>query len=63
MYIVIAGAGLVGMHLADRLTKSKHDVVIIDLDREVCEEAYRRLGAMTINGSASTAAPLTRSDR
>jgi trk system potassium uptake protein TrkA len=54
MYIVIAGAGLVGMHLADRLTQSKHDVVIIDLDREVCEEAYRRLGAMTINGSATS---------
>jgi trk system potassium uptake protein TrkA len=54
MYIVIAGAGLVGMALAEKLMQSKHDVVIIDIKREVCEEAYRKLGAMTIEGSASS---------
>jgi trk system potassium uptake protein TrkA len=31
----------------------KHDVVVIDVDREVCEEVYAETGAMTIHGSAT----------
>jgi len=44
MYIVIAGAGLVGTGLARRLIESRHDVVVIDQDRAVCERIASGLG-------------------
>jgi trk system potassium uptake protein TrkA len=53
MYIVIAGAGLVGRGLAAQLVKARHDVVIIDKDKEVCERIASRLGAMALAGSAT----------
>jgi len=54
MYIVIAGAGLVGRGLAEQLVKARHDVVIIDKDREVCEWVASRLGAMALCGGATS---------
>ncbi|HUU90376.1 MAG TPA: TrkA family potassium uptake protein [Phycisphaerae bacterium] len=54
MYIVIAGAGLVGRGLAGQLVKARHDVVIIDKDREVCEWVASRLGAMAVCGGATS---------
>lgn len=54
MRIVIAGAGLVGGGLAARLAAGKHDVVVIDADREVCERVYTRTGVTTIHGSATS---------
>ena len=53
MYIVIAGAGLVGGALAERLIASRHDVVVIDHDRNVCEWIASRLGALAMHGSAT----------
>ncbi|MGB2821111.1 MAG: TrkA family potassium uptake protein [Phycisphaerae bacterium] len=53
MYIVIAGAGLVGTGLAERLIESRHDVVVIDHDRNVCERVAAHLGAMALHGSAT----------
>jgi len=53
MYIVIAGAGLVGRGLAAQLVKARHDVVVIDKDRDVCERVVSRLGAMALAGSAT----------
>jgi len=50
MYVVIAGGGLVGSGLAERLIESKHDVVVIDLDRAVCEWVASRLGALSVHG-------------
>jgi trk system potassium uptake protein TrkA len=54
MYVVIAGAGLVGGGLAERLCEAKHDVVVIDQNRGVCELVTQRLGAMTFCGSATS---------
>ena len=54
MYIVIAGAGLVGRGLAGQLVEARHDVVIIDKDKEVCEQIASRLGAMALAGSATS---------
>jgi len=54
MYIVIAGGGLVGRGLARKLISNRHDVVVIDRDREVCEYLYSKLGAVAINGSATS---------
>jgi trk system potassium uptake protein TrkA len=53
MYIVIAGAGLVGSGLAERLTEARHDVVVIDHDKSVCEDLASRLGALALHGGAT----------
>ncbi len=53
MYIMIAGGGLIGRGLAEQLVKQNHDVVVIDIDPEVCENIYSRYGAVTINGNAT----------
>ncbi|MGD2173925.1 MAG: TrkA family potassium uptake protein [Candidatus Brocadiaceae bacterium] len=58
MRIVIAGAGLVGRGLARRLMAGKHDLVVIDADREVCERVYSQIGATTIHGSATNISTL-----
>jgi len=53
MYIIIAGGGLIGKGLAQRLANQKHEVVVIDQNPEVCEEIYARFGAITINGNTT----------
>lgn len=53
MYIVIAGAGLVGRGLTKRLVRNKHDVVVVDSDEEVCNRVYQDYGAVSINGDAT----------
>jgi len=53
MYVVIAGAGLVGRGLARRLVENKHDVVVIDIDEDVCNRIYQEYGAVSVNGDAT----------
>ncbi|NIA19715.1 MAG: TrkA family potassium uptake protein [Xanthomonadaceae bacterium] len=53
MYIVIAGGGISGTTLANMLAHRKDDVVIIEKDREQCEQLYAETGMVTINGSAT----------
>ncbi len=53
MFITIAGGGRIGRGLAKRLVDAKHDVVIIDRDKEVCEAIYSEYGAVTIHGNAT----------
>ena len=53
MYIVIAGGGISGTTLANMLAHRKDDVVIIEKDRERCEQLYAETGMVTINGSAT----------
>lgn len=52
MYIVIAGGGIVGSNLVENLA-DKHDVVVIDIDRQVCEDIYSRYGAVSVHGNAT----------
>ena len=52
MYIVIAGAGLVGSGVARELCEARHDVVVVDLDKDVCEGLAARGGALVLHGSA-----------
>ena len=33
--------------------QNKHDVVVVDVDRDVCESIYAETGAMTIHGNAT----------
>jgi len=53
MYIVIAGAGLVGRGLAETLAAARHDVVVIDIDGAVCEQLASQTGALALRGSAT----------
>jgi len=53
MYVVIAGGGVVGGSVAQTLVENRHDVVVIDRDRQVCEHITSRIGALAINGSAT----------
>ena len=52
MYILIAGGGIVGSNLTRNLVEN-HDVVVIDIDRQVCEDIYSRYGAVSVHGNAT----------
>ena len=54
MYIIVAGAGMIGGELAFRLVENRHDVVIIDRDEGVCDRIYSEIGVIAINGNASS---------
>ena len=53
MYVIIAGAGLIGHEVTTRLVANKHDVVVIDKEQDVCESIYAETGAVAIQGSAT----------
>ncbi|MBU7014653.1 MAG: TrkA family potassium uptake protein [Theionarchaea archaeon] len=53
MFVIVAGAGIIGKEIIKILVENKHDVVVIDRDREVCEMLYAETGAMTIHGNAT----------
>ena len=54
MYIIVAGAGMVGGELALKLVEDKHDVVIIDRDKEACDRLYAQTGVVAIGGNAAS---------
>lgn len=51
MYIIIAGIGRVGLALAKSLSEKKHDLVLIDTNKKVCEEIASEIDALVINGN------------
>jgi len=53
MRVVIAGAGMAGRRLIARLAADRHDVVAIDLNRDVCEMVSAKLGVPAICGNAT----------
>ena len=53
MYIVVAGAGMVGGEIARKLLEAKHDVIVIDQDKEICDKLYAETGVVAIHGSAA----------
>jgi len=53
MKIVIAGAGKVGITIAERLCREGHDITLIDLRREPLEAAAGAMDAMGICGSCA----------
>ncbi|MBD3881102.1 TrkA family potassium uptake protein [Phormidium tenue FACHB-886] len=52
MYIVIGGAGLIGLNLAQKLIDLGHTIALIDIDPTACRYAREQLGAMAFEGSA-----------
>lgn len=52
MYVVIGGAGMIGLGLAQQLLNQGHTVAIIDIDPLACRFARERIGVMAFEGSA-----------
>jgi Trk K+ transport system NAD-binding subunit len=54
MKVIIIGAGEVGYHIADILSKEKQDVILIDRNEERLKELAETLDVMTLHGSGSS---------
>ena len=52
MYVLIGGAGMMGLRLAQRLLDVGHTVAIIDIDPLACQYAREKIGVMSFEGSA-----------
>ncbi|MBN2594586.1 MAG: TrkA family potassium uptake protein, partial [Sedimentisphaerales bacterium] len=59
MYIVVAGGGMVGGGLVRSLLDNKHDVVLIEQHKEICDQLYAETGVIAITGSATSIQALT----
>ncbi len=53
MHVIVVGAGEVGLHVADRLSREGHDVALVDRARERIAEAETRLDVLTVVGNGS----------
>jgi trk system potassium uptake protein TrkA len=58
MYVIVYGAGEVGLHIADRLSREDHDVVLIDRSAQRIAEAEERLDIQTVVGRGTSPAIL-----
>ncbi len=54
MYIIVAGAGVVGLHIASTLVEGKHEVTVIEPSAAVIENVRSQLDVKTIVGNAAT---------
>jgi trk system potassium uptake protein TrkA len=54
MYIVVAGGGMVGGLLVRRLLDNKHDVVLIEQNKIICDKLYAECGVIAINSGATS---------
>ncbi len=54
MYIVIAGAGDVGFHLAELLVNEDQSIVLVDLDEDLLHYAATHLDVMTVKGDITS---------
>ena len=53
MRIVIAGAGILGRRLAGKLASGRHDITLVDTNRELCEALSAEFGVVAICGNAT----------
>lgn len=54
MRVVIVGAGVVGFHLADQLSREGHDVSVVDADPALVRTLDEKLDLLAIAGDAAT---------
>ncbi|WP_434688306.1 potassium channel family protein [Pseudanabaena minima] len=52
MYILIGGAGMMGLDLAKTLLNMGHTIAVIDTDPMACQYAREKIGMMAFEGSA-----------
>ena len=62
MNIVIAGDGEVGMHLAEALVRSNHNITIVDPHEELLKMMESHTDLMTITGDSTSTAVLQRAN-
>lgn len=55
MYIIIVGGGKIGYFLAKRLSSDKHTVVLIESNKNICEEIAKELDIAVVNGDGCDA--------
>jgi len=53
MRIIIVGAGVVGYHLAERLSVEGHDISVIDASPELVRRIDERMNVLAVQGDAS----------
>lgn len=58
MKIVIIGAGEIGYDLASVLSKEKHDVIVLDRDKECLDNVSENLDVLSFEGNATSAKDL-----
>lgn len=58
MKIIIIGAGEIGYDLASVLSKEKHDVVVLDRDKEALDRVTENLDVLCFEGNATSAKDL-----
>jgi len=54
MYIIIAGGGIIGTHIASLLADEDHEVLVIDQSSEVLDKIRNRLDVKTIQANSAT---------
>jgi trk system potassium uptake protein TrkA len=54
MYIIIAGGGVIGSHIASLLAEEGHEVVVLEQSEEALESIRRQIDVKTIHGNAAT---------
>ena len=54
MYIIVAGGGMVGGVLVNKLLENKHDVVLIEQNKAICDKVYSESGVIAISGGATS---------
>ena len=54
MRVVVLGAGEVGYHVARRLIREQHDVVIIDRSAELIDHVREELDVLAVRGHAAS---------
>ncbi len=52
MYVLIGGAGMMGLELAKTLLQMEHTVAIVDTDALACQYVREKIGVMAFEGSA-----------
>ena len=58
--VIVVGAGEVGYHVADRLSKELHDVVVVDVRADRLEYVESHLDVAVVEGRGASLATLTR---
>ena len=53
VYIIVVGAGEVGSHVADRLSREGHDVVVVEADDHRRRQLEEQLDVLVIGGSGT----------
>lgn len=54
MYIIIAGAGIVGFHIASLLAEGRHEVTVIESSKDALNATRQQIDVRTIQGNGAT---------